>query len=72
MDGARGNETPAEWPISVFLPEDHEVFRRGLRQLLADAFAGGWGWTAARRHAKTSEAQPATGWLGLPLTSGPG
>jgi len=35
MNGARGDETMAEWPISVFLLEDHEVFRRGLRELLA-------------------------------------
>jgi DNA-binding NarL/FixJ family response regulator len=35
MDGTRSDETTAEWPISVFLLDDHEVFRRGLRDLLA-------------------------------------
>jgi DNA-binding NarL/FixJ family response regulator len=35
MNGTRSGETAAEWPISVFLLDDHEVFRRGLRDLLA-------------------------------------
>ena len=35
MNRAHGGETTAEWPISVFLLEDHEIFRRGLRELLA-------------------------------------
>jgi DNA-binding NarL/FixJ family response regulator len=35
MNGTRCDETTAEWPISVFLLDDHEVFRRGLRDLLA-------------------------------------
>jgi DNA-binding NarL/FixJ family response regulator len=36
MEQVNGAEfTPANWRIAVFLLDDHEVFRRGLRDLLA-------------------------------------